>query len=111
MCAFLLFERGFGDKTYPPTIAPLEVEPAEMEGAENEKQEDEGEESNSLLVDPLQPDAEYLSTKEAVQSAEVRDKEDPSENGAAETTEEENPNSPQEVEDSRSPQGIRKVMF
>ncbi|KAJ6659907.1 hypothetical protein lerEdw1_018363 [Lerista edwardsae] len=101
---------GFGDKTCPPTIAPLEAEPAEMEGAENEKQEDEGEEgnapeSNSLPVDPpLQPDAEYLSTKEAVQSAEVRETEASSENGAAETAEAKNPDIPQEVEDSRSPQ-------
>ncbi|XP_066481507.1 eukaryotic translation initiation factor 2D [Tiliqua scincoides] len=97
-----------GDKTCPPIMVPLEAEPSEMEGAEDEKQEDEGEESkaeNSLPVDPpLQIDAEYLSTNEAVQSAEVGEKEDPGENGAAETVAEENPDIPQEVEDSRSPQ-------
>lgn len=100
---------GSGDKTCPPTIVPLEAEPAEVEGSEDETQEDEGEESkvpeNSHSVDPtLQTDAEHLSTKGDIQSSEVGEKEDPSENGEVETAEEENRDVLQEVEDNRSRQ-------
>ncbi|XP_053102091.1 eukaryotic translation initiation factor 2D isoform X2 [Hemicordylus capensis] len=99
----------FGDKASPPAIAPLEAELAEMEGAEKEEQEDEGEEGqapeNSLPADPsLQLDTESLNTKEPIQCAKVGEKEEPTENGAAEIAEEDNPDVLQEVEDSMSPQ-------
>ncbi|XP_033008776.1 eukaryotic translation initiation factor 2D isoform X2 [Lacerta agilis] len=91
----------FGDKSCPPTIVPLEAESSEMMDAEEEEQEaGEGEgksQENSHPIDPcLQTGIRNLSMEDAIQ--------EPNENGAAETTEEDNLDIPQEVEDSRSQQ-------
>ncbi|XP_053249348.1 eukaryotic translation initiation factor 2D isoform X1 [Podarcis raffonei] len=99
----------FGDKSCPPTIVPLEAESSEMMDAEEEEQEaGEGEgksQENSHPVDPcLQTGIRNLNMEDAIQSVDMTEKEEPNENGAAETTEEDNLDDPQEVEDSRSPQ-------
>ncbi|XP_028590200.2 eukaryotic translation initiation factor 2D isoform X1 [Podarcis muralis] len=99
----------FGDKSCPPTIVPLEAEPSEMMDAEEEEQEaGEGEgksQENSHPIDPcLQTGIRNLSMEDAIQSADMTEKEEANENGAAETTEEDNLDVPQEAEDSRSPQ-------
>ncbi|CAI5777722.1 eukaryotic translation initiation factor 2D isoform X1 [Podarcis lilfordi] len=99
----------FGDKSCPPTIVPLEAESSEMMDAEEEKQEaGEGEgksQENSHPIDPcLQTGIRNLNMEDAIQSVDMTEKEEPNENGAAETTEEDNLDVPQEVEDSRSPQ-------
>ncbi|XP_062998856.1 eukaryotic translation initiation factor 2D [Elgaria multicarinata webbii] len=101
---------GFGDKSCPPTVAPLEAEPSEMVDAEEELQEDEEEEGNapknSISVDPsLQTDSGNPSVEEAIQCAHLGEKEEPNENGSPETTEEDNP------EDSRSPQEQMDVLL
>uniref|UniRef100_A0A670I9J1 Eukaryotic translation initiation factor 2D n=1 Tax=Podarcis muralis TaxID=64176 RepID=A0A670I9J1_PODMU len=99
----------FGDKSCPPTIVPLEAEPSEMMDAEEEEQEaGEGEgksQENSHPIDPcLQTGIRNLNMEDAIQSVDMTEKEEPNENGAAETTEEDNLDVPQEAEDSRSPQ-------
>nr|XP_034979558.1 eukaryotic translation initiation factor 2D isoform X1 [Zootoca vivipara] len=101
----------FGDKSCPPTIVPLEAESSEMMDAEEEEQEaGEGEgksQENSHPIDPcLQTGIRNLSMEDAIQSVDMTEKEEPNENGTAETTEEGNlpVDVPQEAEDSRSPQ-------
>ncbi|XP_054836605.1 eukaryotic translation initiation factor 2D [Eublepharis macularius] len=98
----------FGDKTCPPTIVTLEAEPVTEHAAE-EEQDDKGEPSKvpekSLPVDPsLQIDIGNVSLIETTESAEMGEKEQPSENGAAETIDEDDLDVLQELEDSRSPQ-------
>ncbi|XP_061488093.1 eukaryotic translation initiation factor 2D [Rhineura floridana] len=107
---------GFGDKSCPPAIAHLEAEPSEIMNAEEEEQEDEEEESKahgkSLPVDPsLQTGIGNLSVEEDIQCMVMAEKEDPNESGAAEVTEEDNLDVPQEVEDSRSPQEQMNVLL
>ncbi|KAJ7331729.1 hypothetical protein JRQ81_013909 [Phrynocephalus forsythii] len=99
---------GLGDKSCPPVIAPLEADPAQQGGSEEEEQKSEDGEhqvpENSLTVDPsLQTQIEGLSMEDTVQFNDTGKKEEPSENGATETTEEDHPKVPQEAE-SRSPQ-------
>ncbi|XP_034979558.2 eukaryotic translation initiation factor 2D isoform X1 [Zootoca vivipara] len=101
----------FGDKSCPPTIVPLEAESSEMMDAEEEEQEageGEGEsQENSHPIDPcLQTGIRNLSMEDAIQSVDMTEKEEPNENGTAETTEEGNlpVDVSQEAEDSRSPQ-------
>nr|XP_020666327.1 eukaryotic translation initiation factor 2D [Pogona vitticeps] len=99
---------GLGDKSCPPTIAPLELERSQNEGTEEEEEKSkEGEHrlpESSLTVDPsLQTQIEDLSMEDAVQFDDTREKKEPSENEATETTEEDHPDVPQEAE-NRSPQ-------
>ncbi|KAL8179072.1 UNVERIFIED_CONTAM: Eukaryotic translation initiation factor 2D [Gekko kuhli] len=98
----------FGDKTCPPTIVSLEGEPG-TEHAEEEEQDDKRDKGkvseNSLPVDPsLSTDIGNVSLNETIESAEVGENEEPSENTATETIEDGNLDVPQELEDSRSPQ-------
>lgn len=106
----ILFKRSSGDKTCPPIIDSSEGEPS-IEHAEEEEQDDKKEEckvsENSLPVDlSLPTDIGNVSLSETTESAEVEENEESSENGASETTGEGNLDVPQELGDSRSPQGI-----
>ncbi|KAM3841161.1 eukaryotic translation initiation factor 2D isoform 2-T3 [Vipera latastei] len=96
-----------GDKSSPPTIPLLEIEPSEMiveEEEEQKKEEGETPES-SLSLDPsLQMDIEHLTLEEAISHTVMDEKEELSQNNAAEKTEENEPNISQEMEDDRSPQ-------
>lgn len=80
-----------------------------MDAEEEEQEAGEGEgksQENSHPIDPcLQTGIRNLSMEDAIQSVDMTEKEEPNENGAAETTEEDNLDVPQEAEDSRSPQG------
>ncbi|XP_060087268.1 eukaryotic translation initiation factor 2D isoform X2 [Heteronotia binoei] len=98
----------FGDKTCLPTIILLDEGPG-TEHAEKEEQDDKREEGkvseNILTTDPsLAADTGNVNLSETIESAEVGENEEPSENGAAETIEEGNLDVPQDLEDSRSPQ-------
>uniref|UniRef100_A0A674IP20 Eukaryotic translation initiation factor 2D n=1 Tax=Terrapene triunguis TaxID=2587831 RepID=A0A674IP20_9SAUR len=57
---------GFGDKSYPPTIAPLVAEPAELESTDDDDKDEEGREHDSdLCVAPsLQMDLGNLNLQE-----------------------------------------------
>uniref|UniRef100_A0A8D0GUD5 Eukaryotic translation initiation factor 2D n=1 Tax=Sphenodon punctatus TaxID=8508 RepID=A0A8D0GUD5_SPHPU len=92
---------GFGDKSSPPTIAPMVADPAEMRCTEEEG--DEGQEhGNHLSADPsLVTDFGNLGLQEGDDCTELGKT---NENGAAEMAEEENTEAPQEAEDSRTPQ-------
>ncbi|XP_042318817.1 eukaryotic translation initiation factor 2D [Sceloporus undulatus] len=106
---------GFGDKSCPPIIAPLEGEPSEVMDAEEEEQEDEEGKGqvleNSLSVDSsLQTNFGNLNMEEIPQCADLRRKEVPNEDGADEIVREENPDVSQEMED-RSPQEQMDVLL
>ncbi|XP_032074770.1 eukaryotic translation initiation factor 2D isoform X1 [Thamnophis elegans] len=91
-----------GDKSSPPTIPPLEIETPEMVAGEEEEQKNEEGETpeSSLSLDPsLQMDTEHLNLEE-----DIGEKEELSQNDAAEKTEESEPHISQEMEDNRSPQ-------
>ncbi|XP_054251791.1 eukaryotic translation initiation factor 2D isoform X1 [Indicator indicator] len=93
----------YGDKSYPPTLAPLVTGSAEKESTEDEE-ETEGTEPGSSSTDPLQHvDIGDLSLKEALVG-----KEELSENRAAETAQDA---STEEAEDSRTPQEQMDALF
>lgn len=102
------FTRAIGDKSSPPTIPPLEIEPPETVAGEEEEQKNEGETpESSLSFDPsLQMDIEHLNLEEDISCTIIGEKEELSQNDAAEKTEENEPHVSQEMEDNRSPQGI-----
>ncbi|XP_034623031.1 eukaryotic translation initiation factor 2D isoform X3 [Trachemys scripta elegans] len=96
---------GFGDKSYPPTIAPLVAEPAEMESTDDDDKDEEGREPDSdLCIAPsIQMDIGNLSLQEGDGCARLMEEEEPSETGAAEMAEDIAEVQP-ETEDGRTPQ-------
>ncbi|NXX37989.1 EIF2D factor, partial [Tricholaema leucomelas] len=96
----------YGDKSYPPTLAPLVTDSAEKESTEDEE-ETEGKEPGSSSTDPLQEvDVGDLSLKETLMG-----KEEVSENRAAETAQDGSTEVQQEAEDSRTPQEQMDALF
>ncbi|NXI35392.1 EIF2D factor, partial [Galbula dea] len=97
----------YGDKSSPPTLAPLVTEPPE------EEEEMEGKEPvSSLSTDPLQHvDVGDLSLKEHDSCAVLIGKEELGEKRAAETAEDANREVQQEAEDSRTPQEQMDALF
>nr|XP_016850961.1 PREDICTED: eukaryotic translation initiation factor 2D isoform X1 [Anolis carolinensis] len=106
---------GFGDKSCPPIITPLEGEPSKVMGSEEEEQENEEgkvqELENSFSVDSsLQRGFGNLIVEETTQSAEQGREEVSNEDGAAETVREESLEVSQEIEDT-SPQERMDVLL
>ncbi|NXX81341.1 EIF2D factor, partial [Urocolius indicus] len=100
----------YGDKSYPPTLAPLITDPAEKESAEEEMERKEP--VISLPTDPLQHvDVGDLSLKEQDSCAILSAEEELCENRAAEGTEDANTEVQQEAEDSRNPQEQMDALF
>lgn len=105
--AFSSFYREYGDKSYPPTLAPLVTDSAEKESAEDEEEMEGKEPLISFSTDPLQHvGMSDLSLKERDGFAILMGKEKLDENRAAETAEDANTEVQQEAEDSRTPQGV-----
>lgn len=105
--AFSSFYREYGDKSYPPTLAPLVTDSAEKESAEDEEEMEGKEPVISFSTDPSQHvDVGDLSLKERDSCAILMGKEELSEDRGAETAEDANTEVQQEAEDSRTPQGI-----
>ncbi|KAM9268384.1 eukaryotic translation initiation factor 2D isoform 2-T3 [Morus bassanus] len=113
LCAVtLLGNREYGDKSYPPTLAPLVTDSAEKESAEDEEEMEGKEPVISFSTDPLQHvDIGDLSLKERDSCAIVVGKEELNENRAAETAEGANTEVQQEAEDSRTPQEQMDALF
>ncbi|KFV64827.1 Eukaryotic translation initiation factor 2D, partial [Dryobates pubescens] len=89
----------YGDKSSPPTLAPLVTDSAEEESTGGEREPEE-QEPGSSSTDPLQHlDIGELSLKETLVG-----KEELSENRAAETAQDASTEVQQEAEDSRTPQ-------
>lgn len=105
--AFSSFYREYGDKSSPPTLAPLVTDPAEKESTEDEEEMEGKESVISFSTDPSQHvGVGDLSLKERDSCATLMGKEELDENRAAETAEDANTEVQQEAEDSRTPQGI-----
>lgn len=105
--AFSSFSREYGDKSYPPTLAPLVTDSAEKESAEDEEEMEGKEPVISFSTDPLQHvDIGDLSLKGRDSCTILLGKEELDENRAAETAEDANTEVQQEAEGSRTPQGI-----
>lgn len=104
--AFFSFYREYGDKSCPPTLAPLVTDSAEKESAEDEEEMERKEPVISFSTDPLQHvDVGDLSLKEPDGCAVLMGKEEPEESRAAETAQDANTEVQREAEDSRTPQG------
>jgi len=104
---FSSFYREYGDKSCPPTLAPLVTDSAEKESAEDEEEMEGKEPVISFSTDPLQRvDVGDLSLKERDSCAILIGKEELGENRAAGTAEDASTEVQQEAEDSRTPQGI-----
>lgn len=104
---FSSFHREYGDKSYPPTLAPLVTDSTEKESTEDEEEVEGKEPVISISTDPLQHvDVGDLSLKDRDSCAILMGKEELHENRAAETAEDANTEVQQEAEDSRTPQGI-----
>ncbi|XP_054032503.1 eukaryotic translation initiation factor 2D [Dryobates pubescens] len=89
----------YGDKSSPPTLAPLVTDSAEEESTGGEREPEE-QEPGSSSTDPLQHlDIGELSLKETLVG-----KEELSENRAAETAQDASTEVQQEAEDGRTPQ-------
>ncbi|NXM26124.1 EIF2D factor, partial [Oxyruncus cristatus] len=97
----------YGDKSYPPTLAPLVPDCA------GDEEEQEGKEPvNSFPPDPVQHvDIGDLSLKEQDSCAELLGKEEFHENRAAEPAENASTEDQQEPEDSRTPQEQMDALF
>ncbi|NXS74704.1 EIF2D factor, partial [Pandion haliaetus] len=102
----------YGDKSYPPTLAPLVTDSAEKESAENEEDMEGKEPVISFSTDPLQHVAVGdLSLKERDSCTILMGKEELNENRAAETAEDANTEVQHEAEDSRTPQEQMDALF
>ncbi|PKU32229.1 eukaryotic translation initiation factor 2d [Limosa lapponica baueri] len=102
----------YGDKSYPPTLAPLVTDSAEKESAEDEEEMEGNEPVSSFSTDPLQHvDVGDLSLKERDCCGIPMGKEELHENRAAETAEDANTEVQQEAEDSRTPQEQMDALF
>ncbi|XP_061310828.1 eukaryotic translation initiation factor 2D isoform X2 [Pezoporus flaviventris] len=101
----------YGDKSNPPTLAPLVTDSAEKENAEDEEREGK-EPVISLSTDPLQQmNVGDLSLQERDSCAILMGKEELEENRAAETAEDASTEGLQEPEDSRTPQEQMDALF
>ncbi|XP_015740789.1 eukaryotic translation initiation factor 2D isoform X2 [Coturnix japonica] len=97
----------YGDKSCPPTLAPLVADPAE-----NEEEAEGKKPGNSFSNDtPQHVDIGDLSLKEQNSSAIVMGKEELNENRAAETAEDDSTGAQQDAEDSRTPQEQMDALF
>lgn len=104
---FSSFYREYGDKSCPPTLAPLVTDAAGKESAEEEEEVEGKEPASSFSPDPLQHvDIGDLSLKECDSCVVPTGKEGLGENGAAEMAADAIAEVQQEAEDSRTPQGI-----
>lgn len=102
----------YGDKSSPPTLAPLAADPAEKENAEDEEEVEGKKPGNSFSTDtPQHVDIGDLSLKEQNSCAIVMGKEELNENRAAETAEDDSTGAQQDAEDSRTPQEQMDVLF
>ncbi|POI24562.1 hypothetical protein CIB84_011688, partial [Bambusicola thoracicus] len=98
----------YGDKSPPPTLAPLVADPAEKENAENEEEVEGKKPGNSFSTDTSQHlDIGDLSLKEQNSCAIVMGKEELNENGA----EDDSTGAQQDAEDSRTPQEQMDALF
>lgn len=105
--AFSSFCREYGDKSSPPTLAPLVTDSAAMESAGDEEELQGKEPGSSCSPEPEQHvDIRDLSLRDRDTCAEVLGKEELHENRAAEPAEDASTQEQQEAEDSRTPQGI-----
>ncbi|NXG64440.1 EIF2D factor, partial [Hemiprocne comata] len=101
----------YGDKSCPPTLAPLVTDAAEKESAGDEE-EQVGKEPVSSLTDPAQHlDLGELSLKEPDSCAVLVGREELNEHRAADTAEGANPEVQQEAGDSRTPQEQMDALF
>ncbi|NXS06725.1 EIF2D factor, partial [Neodrepanis coruscans] len=101
----------YGDKSSPPTLAPLVPDPAAQEGAGDEEEQEGKEPVSSSSPDPVQHvDIRDLSLKEQESCAELG-KEELLEHRAAEPVENASPEDQQEAEDSRTPQEQMDALF
>ncbi|NWR92922.1 EIF2D factor, partial [Furnarius figulus] len=97
----------YGDKSYPPTLAPLVPDSA----ADEEEQEGK-EAANNSPPDPVQHvDIGDLSLKEGDNGAELQGKEELHEDRAAEPAETASTEDQQDPEDSRTPQEQMDALF
>ncbi|NXK47787.1 EIF2D factor, partial [Chauna torquata] len=102
----------YGDKSYPPTLAPLVTDPAEKGSVEDEEEVEGKEPVSSFSTDPLQHvGIGDLSLKEQDSRAILVGKEELNESKAAETAEDDNTEVQQEAEDSRTPQEQMDALF
>ncbi|XP_075299107.1 eukaryotic translation initiation factor 2D isoform X2 [Opisthocomus hoazin] len=102
----------YGDKSCPPTLAPLVTDSAEKESAEDEEEMEGKEPVISFSTDPLQRvDVGDLSLKERDSCAILIGKEELGENRAAGTAEDASTEVQQEAEDSRTPQEQMDALF
>ncbi|NWQ59491.1 EIF2D factor, partial [Neopipo cinnamomea] len=102
----------YGDKSYPPALAPLIPDCAAEEGAGDEEEQEGKEPVNSFPPDPVQHvDGGDLSLKEQDSCAELLGKEEFRENGAAEPAESASTEDQQQPEDSRTPQEQMDALF
>ncbi|KAM6333392.1 eukaryotic translation initiation factor 2D isoform 2-T2 [Alca torda] len=102
----------YGDKSYPPTLAPLVTNSAEKESAEDQEETEGKQPVISFSADPSQHvDIGDLSLKERDTCTIVMGKEELHENRAAETDEDANTEVQQEAEDSRTPQEQMDALF
>ncbi|NXI54009.1 EIF2D factor, partial [Chloroceryle aenea] len=101
----------YGDKSYPPTLAPLVTDSAGKESTEDEEEVERKEPVTSSSPDPLQRAAGDWSLQEHSGCAILMGKEEPGENGAAETAEDANTEVQQEAADSRTPQEQMDALF
>ncbi|OXB67155.1 hypothetical protein ASZ78_015796 [Callipepla squamata] len=102
----------YGDKSCPPTLAPMVADPAEEENAESEEEVEGKKLGNSCSTDTLQHvDIGDLSLKEQNSCAVVMGKEELDENRAAETAEDDSTGAQQDAENSRTPQEQMDALF
>ncbi|XP_019369563.1 PREDICTED: eukaryotic translation initiation factor 2D [Gavialis gangeticus] len=107
---------GFGDKAYPPTIAPLVADPAEVENADQEdgdkEEEEEQELDHNLPADPAtQTDVSSLSLQEGNGCMQLTEKEAARDNDAVDTAEDENLEAQTDAEGSRTPREQMDELF
>uniref|UniRef100_A0A8C6JM48 Eukaryotic translation initiation factor 2D n=1 Tax=Melopsittacus undulatus TaxID=13146 RepID=A0A8C6JM48_MELUD len=101
----------YGDKSNPPTLAPLVTDSVDKESAEDEEMGGK-EPVISLSTDPLQQmNVGDLSLQEQDSCAILMGKEELDENRAAETAEDASTEGLQEPEDSRTPQEQMDALF
>ncbi|NXJ12944.1 EIF2D factor, partial [Odontophorus gujanensis] len=102
----------YGDKSCPPTLAPVVADPAEKENAESEEEVEGKKLGNSCSTDtPQHVDIGDLSLKEQNSCAIVMGKEELNENRAAETAEDDSTGAEQDAENSRTPQEQMDALF
>lgn len=97
--------REYGDKSSPPTLAPLVTDSAAKESA-GDQEELQGKEPGSSPEPQQHLDIRDLSLRDTDTCAELLGKEELHESRAAEPAQDASTEHQQEAEDSRTPQGI-----